>query len=72
MIVTNFIQMFRSNSGRAPLAIADRLTHAVSVLFSRRRARNRQRRGHAPPLLISNHLRRDIGLPPVDSYGRPL
>ena len=70
--MTNFIHLFLSNSGRAPLAIADRLTQALSVLFSRRRTRNRQRRGHAPPLLISNHLRRDIGLPPVDAYGRPI
>jgi hypothetical protein len=70
--VTNFIHLFLSNSGRAPLAIADRLTQAVSALSSRRRARNRKRRGQAPPLLLSNHLRRDIGLPPVDAYGRPI
>ena len=70
--MTNIIQLFLSNSGRAPLAIADRLTQALSVRFSRRHPRNRQRRSQAPPLLLGNHLRRDIGLPPVDAYGRPI
>ena len=71
--MTNFFQLFLSASGRAPVAIVDRLTQAASALFSRQHRRGRQRESQAPPILIgSNHLRRDIGLPPVDSYGRPI
>jgi hypothetical protein len=72
MIVTNFFELFVSAGGRAPAAIADRLVQAASVLFGRQRHRRRKRVGPAPPaLLTNNHLRRDIGLPPLDSRGRP-
>jgi hypothetical protein len=69
--VTNFFELFVSAGGRAPSAVVQRLTQAAASLFGRRRGRRRV--GPAPPLFPgNNHLRRDIGLPPVDSYGRPI
>ena len=71
--MTNFFQLFLSASGRAPVAIVDRLTQAASALFSRQHRRGRQRESQAPPILLgNNYLRRDIGLPPVDSRGWPI
>jgi hypothetical protein len=71
--VTNFFDLFLSASGRAPTAIVERLTQAASALFNRPRPGGRRREGPAPPIFLgNNHLRRDIGLPPVDSHGRPI
>ncbi len=55
-------------------AIVDQLTQAARALLQRRRKRSRQRVGRAPPALFqgNNHLRRDIGLPPLDRNGLPL
>jgi hypothetical protein len=71
--VTNFLDLFLSAGGRAPTAIMERLTQAASALFNRPRPRGRRREGPAPPIFLgNNHMRRDIGLPPVDSCGRPI
>ena len=53
-------------------AVVDYVTQAAKALLQRRRRRGRQRIGPAPPPLFlgNNHLRRDIGLPPLDSSGR--
>ena len=55
-------------------AIVDHLTQAAKSLLQRRRRRGRQRIGRAPPPLFlgNNHLRRDIGLPPLDRNGLPM
>jgi len=71
--VTNFFEMFVFAGGRAPAAIVGRLNQAASALFRRPRPRKRKRIGPSPPLFLgNNHLRRDIGLPPVDSGGWPI
>ncbi len=71
--MTNFFNLFLSAGGRAPTAVVDRLTQAASALFNRRQLRGGRREGPAPPIFLgNNHLRRDIGLPPVDSHGRPM
>ena len=70
--MTNFLDLFLS-AGRAPTAIMERLTQAASALFNRPQPRGRRREGPAPPIFLgNNHMRRDIGLPPVDSCGRPI
>ena len=71
--MTNFFELFLSTGGRAPVAIVERLTQAASGLFGRRLPRSRKRVTPAHPIFPgNNHLRRDIGLPPVDSHGRPI
>ena len=71
--MTNFFDLFLSASGRAPAAIVERLTQAASALFNRPRPGGQRREGPAPPVFLgNNHLRRDIGLPPVDSNGWPI
>jgi hypothetical protein len=71
--VTNFLDLFLSAGGRAPTAIMERLTQAASALFNRPQPRGRRREGPAPPIFLgNNHMRRDIGLPPVDSCGWPI
>jgi hypothetical protein len=71
--VANFFDLFLSAGGRAPTAIMERLTQAASALFNRRRPQGRRREGPAPPIFLgNNHMRRDIGLPPVDSCGWPI
>jgi hypothetical protein len=64
-----FDGLFMAVADRFPSAIAERLQRAVAGL--QRRA-DRQRKGQAPPIFLSNHLRRDIGLPPVDNHDWPL
>jgi hypothetical protein len=64
-----FDGLFLAVAGRFPAAVADRLQRVVAGL--RQRAERRQK-GQAPPVYLSNHLRRDIGLPPVDHRGWPL
>ena len=71
--MTNFFELFLSTGGQAPVAIVERLSQAALALFGRPRPRGRRREGPAPPIFLgNNHLRRDIGLPPIDSYGRPI
>jgi hypothetical protein len=65
-----FDQPFLSVAGRAPTAVADRLSRAVALWRNRQAARRRRRIAAALP--ADNHLRRDIGLPPVDKSGWPL
>ena len=67
----NFNELFYLSRGRTRVAILDSLTQAARALLHRRRRQGRQRIGRAPPLFLgNNHLRRDIGLPPVDRDGR--
>ena len=67
----NFSELFFFSRGRASVAVFDGLTQAARAFLNRRRQRGRQRIGPAPPLFVgNNHLRRDIGLPPIDRYGR--
>jgi hypothetical protein len=68
VIVTIFLELFLSASGRAPAAIVDRLSQAAA-LFNRPRKRRRRVRRAPPADLRNNHMRRDIGLPPVDTGG---
>ena len=71
--MSNFNELFFFAPGRARAAIVDSLTQAARALHRRRRRLRRQRIGRAPPLFLgNNHLRRDIGLPPLDRNGRPL
>jgi hypothetical protein len=65
-----FDQLFPSFAGRAPSRTAGRLSRGVSS-WRRRRAARRRRRTPLP-MPADNHLRRDIGLPPVDKSGWPL
>jgi hypothetical protein len=62
-----FDQRFLSLAGRAPSTMMDRLSHGVAS-WRRRRLRRRARR---LPLPFDNHLRRDLGLPPVDKGNWP-
>jgi hypothetical protein len=70
LVMSLFDQPFLSIAGRAPTAIADRLNRAARLWRGRREARRRRRISAALP--ADNHLRRDIGLPPVDKSGWPL
>ena len=63
-----FDQLFLSFAGRAPSTMMERLSHGVWSWRRRRAARWRRRTS----LPADNHLRRDIGLPPVDKGGWPL
>ena len=71
-IVTNFLQLFLSAGGRPPAAILDRFFQAAAGLFKRRQRRRMGIERALPDYLQNNHLRGDIGLPPVDSHGRPI
>jgi hypothetical protein len=74
--MSNFFRLFLFAGGRAPVAIVERLAQAasdLSDLANRWRLRGRRGEGPAPPIFLGdNHLRRDIGLPPVDRHGRPI
>ncbi len=71
--MSNFNELFFMSRGRASAAVIDGLTHAARAFLVRRRRRGRQRIGRAPPLFLgNNHLRRDIGLPPLDRHGQPM
>jgi hypothetical protein len=71
-IVTNFLQLFLSAGGRPPAAILVRFFEAAAGLFKRRRRRRMGIERALPDYLHNNHLRGDIGLPPVDSHVRPI
>jgi hypothetical protein len=64
-----FDGLFLAVADRFPAAIAERLQRAVANL---REHADRRHQGQAPPIFLNNHLRRDIGLPPVDDRGWPL
>jgi hypothetical protein len=64
-----FDGLFLAIADRFPAAVAGRLLRRVADMRQRGR---RRRKSQAPPVYLSNHLRRDIGLPPVDESGRPL
>jgi len=64
-----FEQLFVSFAG-TPSTMADRLGRGVASWRRRRAARRRRRVPLALP--ANNHLRRDIGLPPIDKGGWPL
>ncbi len=60
-----------ATSPRAGTAIAELLTIPVSLLQRLRALLGRRRWQQAPPFIhMSNHLRRDIGLPPFDDLRR--
>jgi hypothetical protein len=70
--VSYLSDLFQAFAGRAPAAIFVRLTEAASVM-RRRLPAERRREIQAPPIFLSDkHLRRDIGLPPLDDRGWPL
>jgi len=62
-----FEGLFLAVAGRFPAAATERLRRAMAWL--RQRAERRRRSQAPPPIQLSNHLRRDIGLPPVNSRG---
>jgi len=65
--MSNFYELFLASGGRASLAMLARLSTVASFLF------NRRGDGPAPPIFLGdNHLRRDLGLPPLDRDGRPV
>lgn len=54
-------------SNRASAGLVELLTLPVSLIRRLRAALGRRRWQQAPPFIhMSNHLRRDIGLPPFD------
>ena len=64
----NFFELFLPAGGQRPAAIVDRLNQAAIALFDRVSRRRLGWDGGVPAhYLGNNHLRRDIGLPPVDS-----
>jgi hypothetical protein len=68
-IVTNFFELLLA-AGSRPAAVIGWLIRLARALAIRRRERRRLRT--APVSILSDHLRRDLGLPPVDSGGLPL
>jgi len=72
-ILTKIFELFLSTGGRAPAAIAERMTRAALALFNRADQRRRRRVSRLPPRYLSNnHLRQDIGLRPVDPRDWPI
>jgi hypothetical protein len=67
--VTNFFELLLAASSR-PAAVIGWLVRAARAPASRRRERQRLRTARVS--ILSDHVRRDVGLPPVDSGGRPL
>jgi hypothetical protein len=72
-IMPSFYQLILSMVGQASGLRSSRVTHAGPSRAKRIRPRGRGWRGQSPPIFMgNNHLRRDIGLPPLDRCGRPL
>ena len=67
--MTNFFELLLA-AGSRPAAVVGWLIRVARAPAIRRRERRRLRT--APVLILSNHVRCDIGLPPVDSGGLPL
>jgi hypothetical protein len=68
----NLFEDFLSTGSRTPAATVERLAEVVMMLFRRRRDRQKRIDLALSVFQRSNHLRRDVGLPPVDSNGRRL
>jgi hypothetical protein len=68
-IVTNFFELLLA-AGSRPAAVIGWLIRLARAPAVRRRERRRLRT--APVSILSDHVRRDLGLPPVDSGGLPL
>ena len=68
-IVTNFFELLLA-AGSRPAAVVGWLTRLAWAPAISRRERRRLRT--APVAILSDHVRRDLGLPPVDSRGLPL
>lgn len=63
--MASFYELFLSFAARAPAAWVRRIRRA--------RLKDRRRKRDLPEIFRSNrHLRRDIGLAPVDEWGWPL
>ena len=67
--MTNFFELLLA-AGSRPAAIIGRLIRVARAPAIRGRERRRLRT--APVSILSDHVRRDVGLPPVDSRGLPL
>jgi hypothetical protein len=67
--VTNFFELLLA-AGSRPAAVIGWLIRMTRTPAIRRGERRRLRT--APVSILSNHVRRDVGLPPVDSGGLPL
>jgi hypothetical protein len=67
--VTNFFELLLA-AGSRPAAVIGWLIRLARTPAISRRERRRLRA--APVSILSDHVRRDLGLPPVDSGGLPL
>lgn len=68
-ILTSIIEPLLTATGRMPIAVAHRLTQAVKSLVDRVGRRRPEAKYRLPDSFRgNNHLRRDIGLPPVDVH----
>jgi len=67
--MTNFLELLLA-AGSRPAAVIGWLIRAARAPAIRRHERQHLRT--APISILSDHVRRDVGLPPVDSGGRPL
>jgi hypothetical protein len=67
--VTNFFELLLA-AGSRPAVVIGWLIRVARAPAIRRHERRRLRT--APVSLLNNHVRRDVGLPPVDSGGLPL
>jgi len=71
--MTSFFDVIFISSGRAPIAVVDRLTQAANALFNRVKPGHRAESDSLWPIPFrDNHLRRDIGLPPIEGTRWPL
>jgi len=67
--VTNFFELLLA-AGSRPAAVIGWVIRVARAPAIRRRERRHLRT--APVSILSDHVRRDVGLPPVDSGGLPL
>ena len=67
--MTNFFELLLA-AGSRPAAVIGWVIRVARGPAIRRRERQHLRT--APASILSDHVRRDVGLPPVDSGGRPL
>ena len=67
--MTNFFELLLA-AGSRPAAVIGWVIRVARAPAIRRR--ERRRLGAAPVSILSDHVRRDVGLPPVDSRGLPL
>jgi len=67
--MTNFLELLLA-AGSRPAAVIGWVIRVARGPAIRRRERQHLRT--APASILSDHVRRDVGLPPVDSRGLPL